>query len=59
MLVKYHSITQKQMDIYQYASGSNFIIGGQISGQDPALMMVYPVGNYIRASEIKPFFQLR
>ena len=38
--------------------GSNFIIGGQIQGQDPDLMMVYPVGNYIRASEIKPFFQL-
>ena len=38
--------------------GSNFIIGGQISGQEHALMMVYPVGNYIRASEIKPFFQL-
>ena len=38
--------------------GSNFIIGGQIQGQDSDLMMVYPVGNYIRASEIKPFFQL-
>ena len=38
--------------------GSNFIIGGQICGQEHALMMVYPVGNYIRASEIKPFFQL-
>ena len=38
--------------------GSNFIIGGQISGQEHALMMVYPVGNYISASEIKPFFQL-
>ena len=38
--------------------GSNFIIGGQIAGQDPDLIMVYPVGNFIRASEIKPFFQL-
>ena len=32
--------------------GSNFIIGGQISGQEPALLMVYPVGNYIHLSLI-------
>ena len=38
--------------------GSNFLIGGQISGQETSLLMVYPVGNYIHASEIKPFFQL-
>jgi hypothetical protein len=30
----------------------------QISGQEPALLMVYPVGNFIHASEINPFFQL-
>ena len=38
--------------------GSNFILGGQIKGQETEMMMIYPVGNYIRTSEIKPFLQL-
>ena len=38
--------------------GSNFIVGGQIKGQETEMMMIYPVGNYIRISEIKPFLQL-
>lgn len=38
--------------------GSNFIVGGQIKGQEPELKMIYPVGNHINVSEIKPFFQL-
>lgn len=38
--------------------GSNFILGGQIKGQETEMMMIYPVGNYIRTSELKPFLQL-
>ena len=38
--------------------GSNFIVGGQIKDQETEMMMIYPVGNYIRISEIKPFLQL-
>ena len=38
--------------------GSNFIVGGQIKGQEPDMMLIYPVGNYIRISELKPFLQL-
>ena len=38
--------------------GSNFILGGQIKGQETEMMMIYPVGNYISTSEIKPFLQL-
>ena len=38
--------------------GSNFIVGGQIKDQETEMMKIYPVGNYIRISEIKPFLQL-
>ena len=38
--------------------GSNFILGGQIKGQETEMMKIYPVGNYIRTSEIKTILQL-
>ena len=38
--------------------GSKLIVGGQIKGQEPDMMLIYPVGNYIRISELKPFLQL-
>ena len=41
------------------ASGTaTFILGGQIAGGEPELMMVYPEGNYIRPSEERPFLQI-
>jgi len=44
------------------ASGSNgsatFIFGGQIAGQPPEIFLVYPEGNYIRASTTRPFLQI-
>jgi len=37
---------------------STFILGGQISGAPPDVFLVYPEGNYIRASEDRPFLQI-
>ena len=35
--------------------GATFIIGGQIRGQDIELYLVYPLGNYIRPADSKPY----
>lgn len=44
------------------ASGANgsatFIFGGQIAGEPPEIFLVYPEGNYIRASKTRPFLQI-
>jgi len=44
------------------ASGADgtatFILGGQIHGSRPEIFLVYPEGNYIRASNTRPFLQI-
>ncbi len=35
-----------------------WILGGQISGQPHSLMLIYPQGNYIEASESTPYLQI-
>ena len=44
------------------ASGADgtatFILGGQIAGERPEIFLVYPEGNYIRASNTRPFLQI-
>ena len=37
---------------------ANFIVGGQINGQKPALFMVYPQGNYITTSQDTVYLQI-
>lgn len=37
---------------------SSFILGGQIAGERPDIFLVYPEGNYIRASDERPFLQI-
>lgn len=37
---------------------ATFILGGQIAGQRPDILLVYPEGNYIRASDERPFLQI-
>ncbi len=37
---------------------STFILGGQIGDAPPDLYLVYPEGNYIRASDERPFLQI-
>jgi putative proteasome-type protease len=37
---------------------ATFILGGQILGGRPDLLLVYPEGNYIRVSDERPFLQI-
>jgi putative proteasome-type protease len=37
---------------------ATFILGGQIAGAPPDILLVYPEGNYIRASDERPFLQI-
>lgn len=37
---------------------ATFILGGQIKGQEPELYLIYPQGNYISASSIRPHLQI-
>jgi len=37
---------------------ASFIVGGQIGDQAPDIFMVYPQGNYIRASDDLPYLQI-
>ena len=40
------------------AATATFILGGQIAGERPEIFLVYPEGNYIRASDEVPFLQI-
>ena len=37
---------------------STFILGGQVGDEPPQIYLVYPEGNYISASEDRPFLQI-
>jgi putative proteasome-type protease len=37
---------------------ATFILGGQIADEPPDILLVYPEGNYIRASDERPFLQI-
>lgn len=37
---------------------ATFILGGQIQGSPADILLIYPEGNYIRASEDSPFLQI-
>ena len=36
----------------------NFLLGGQIKGEEPQLYLVYPQGNFIQATRETPFLQI-
>ena len=37
---------------------ATFILGGQIAGERPDILLIYPEGNFIRASDTVPFLQI-
>jgi putative proteasome-type protease len=39
-------------------ASATFILGGQIQGERPNILLVYPEGNYIRVSDTVPFLQI-
>ena len=42
----------------EYKFNAHFIIGGQVKGEAPGLMMIYPQGNPLFAAEESPFLQI-
>ena len=56
------SLGTEVTDAHRAALGSGasatFIIGGQIGDAPPDILLVYPEGNYIRASDDRPFLQI-
>ena len=41
-----------------YKFNVHFLLGGQVKGQRPNLMLIYPQGNPLQASEDSPFLQI-
>jgi putative proteasome-type protease len=39
-------------------ASSNFLVGGQIKGEEPRLFHIYAQGNFIEATDDTPYFQL-
>jgi putative proteasome-type protease len=42
----------------KYNFNVNFILGGQVRGEPPNLMMIYPQGNPLQATEDSPYLQV-
>ena len=42
----------------EYRFNVHFLLGGQVKGHPPGLMMVYPQGNPLQASEESPYLQI-
>ena len=53
---KNHDPTE-QIDQSTALLGSHFIIGGQIKGQEPNLVLVYPEGNFIYVADETPLYK--
>tara|TARA_B100001029_G_scaffold43556_1_gene34151 strand:- start:79 stop:810 length:732 start_codon:yes stop_codon:yes gene_type:complete len=56
--IEYQSLTNENQTQSGVSLGSHFIVGGQIKGQDPNLMLVYPEGNHIHMSDEQPYMQI-
>ena len=52
------STAQQEKTGFGPAFQASFILGGQISGGSVELVLIYPEGNYISASEGTPFLQI-
>lgn len=49
---------QKKISDDDFNADASFILGGQIEGRPTGIFLVYPEGNYIRASKHTPFLQV-
>lgn len=41
-----------------FTASASFIVGGQIRGEEPQIYMIYPEGNFITASNTRPYLQI-
>jgi putative proteasome-type protease len=51
-------VTERHRPALGDGATATFILGGQIAGERPDLMLLYPEGNYIRVSDERPFLQI-
>jgi putative proteasome-type protease len=51
-------VTEHQDAMGGVDATATFILGGQIEAEEPEILLVYPEGNYIRASDELPFLQI-
>jgi putative proteasome-type protease len=51
-------VTERHAEALGANGSSTFILGGQIGEAAPDILLVYPEGNYIRASDERPFLQI-
>lgn len=48
----------KRHESEKFNAEASFIVGGQIAGEQPQIFLVYPQGNYIRATAETPYLQI-
>jgi putative proteasome-type protease len=53
-----HEVAAAHQEALGPAATATFLLGGQISGERSEIFLVYPEGNYIRASDEMPFLQI-
>jgi putative proteasome-type protease len=51
-------VTAEHVATVGLGASATFILGGQIRGERPDILLVYPEGNYIRASDTLPYHQI-
>ena len=51
-----HHEARKSLD--GFMPEASFILGGQIRGSQPGLFLIYPEGNYVRATDTAPYLQI-
>ena len=52
------AVTERHAEALGSNATATFILGGQIGDAPPDILLVYPEGNYIRASDDRPFLQI-
>ena len=55
---KVSDIDRAYLERDDYRFNVNIILGGQISGEEPQLFLIYPQGNPLRATEESPYLQI-
>jgi putative proteasome-type protease len=52
------AIDREALERDEFSFNVHLLLGGQIKGQEPALYLIYPQGNPLRATEDSPYLQL-
>jgi len=53
-----YEVAQRHRPALGDSAAATFILGGQIAGERPDLLFLYPEGNYIHVSDERPFLQI-